>query len=120
MMRAGGWCGSCAGAAGSVVTWRRPQMVLLVGDPLSLHAGSASLINWEEFGRSQRPRTSLNCAQLGCRLASDLALSEFPQVRGVPGLDLQARGHWFEPSSAHTFISVSAQFGGLLVNPDLR
>ena len=23
------------------------------------------LINWEEFGRSQRPRTPLNCVQLG-------------------------------------------------------
>ena len=29
MMRAGGWCGSCAGDPGSVVTWRRAQMVLL-------------------------------------------------------------------------------------------
>jgi transposase len=29
MRRDGGWCGSSAGAAGSVVTWRRWQMVLL-------------------------------------------------------------------------------------------
>ena len=29
MTRAGGWCGSCAGRSGSVVTWRRAQMVLL-------------------------------------------------------------------------------------------
>jgi hypothetical protein len=29
MTRTGGWCGSSAGAAGRVVTWRRAQMVLL-------------------------------------------------------------------------------------------
>jgi hypothetical protein len=28
-MRAGGWCGSCRRGSGSVVTWRRAQMVLL-------------------------------------------------------------------------------------------
>jgi hypothetical protein len=29
MTKAGGWCGSSAGGSGSVVTWRRAQMVLL-------------------------------------------------------------------------------------------
>ena len=38
MMRAGGWCGSCAGARGSVVTWRRAQMVLLSAQGMNVTA----------------------------------------------------------------------------------
>src|ERR1700747_2267998 len=38
MMRAGGWCGSCAGGSGLVVTWRRAQMVLLSAQGMDVAA----------------------------------------------------------------------------------
>src|ERR1700747_1797866 len=38
MMRAGGWCGSCAGGSGLVVTWRRAQMVLLSAQGMDVTA----------------------------------------------------------------------------------
>ena len=38
MMRAGGWSGSCDGARGSVVTWRRAQMVLLSAQGMDVAA----------------------------------------------------------------------------------
>jgi hypothetical protein len=38
MMRGGGWCGSSAGEAGRVVTWRRAQMVLLSAQGMDVPA----------------------------------------------------------------------------------
>jgi transposase len=38
MMKAGGWCGLCGGAAGRVVTWRRAQMVLLSAQGMDVAA----------------------------------------------------------------------------------
>jgi transposase len=38
MMRASAWCGSCAEAAVSVVTWRRAQMVLLSAQGMDVAA----------------------------------------------------------------------------------
>ena len=42
MMRVAGWCGSCAATVGSVVTWRRAQMVLLLAQGMNV-AGIAKV-----------------------------------------------------------------------------
>ncbi len=62
----------------------------------------SSMINWEEFGRSQLARTALNLSQLCRREASDLAFHRKAVARKMTGPHSHRGGHWFDPSIAHT------------------
>ena len=59
----------------------------------------SSMINWEEFGRSQLARTALNLSQLCRREASDLALHRKAVARKMTGPHSHRGGHWFDPGS---------------------
>jgi len=61
----------------------------------------SSMINWEEFGRSQLARTVLNLSQLGRREASDLVFHRKAVARKMTGPHSHRGGHWFDPSIAH-------------------
>ena len=61
----------------------------------------SSMINWEEFGRSQLAQTALNLSQLCRREASDLAFHRKAVARKMIGPHSHRGGHWFDPSIAH-------------------
>jgi hypothetical protein len=76
---------------------------------------SCSLINWEEFGRSQLARTALNLSQLGRREASDLAFHLKAVARKMTGPHSHRGGHWFDPSIAHQvsgYVDLRRHHGG--------
>lgn len=69
--------------------------------PLKARAPSTETGGWEWSGRRDLPSSARERPGALRETPLEQALCGLPQVADLSGRSLQARGHWFEPSTAH-------------------